>query len=61
MLPDWGGPLCLHGEGGRTTWDKVAYTIAVMTNEQPSMEYGVETIEAVAGAGHEALHGPTGR
>ncbi len=36
--------------------DKPAYTVAVLTNEQSTMEYGIETIETVATYVHDALH-----
>jgi hypothetical protein len=35
---------------------KPAYTIAILTRGQPTMEYGVETIEVAAQAIHHALH-----
>lgn len=37
--------------------DRPAYTIAVLTREQPSWEYGIATIEGVAERVHTALHG----
>ncbi len=34
-----------------------AYTMAVLTSEQSTWEYGIETIETVGGFVHTALHG----
>ena len=34
-----------------------AYSIAVLSKHQPSMEYGVETIQTIASRVHAALHG----
>jgi hypothetical protein len=33
------------------------YTIAILTRGQPTWEYGIETIEGIAGPVHTALHG----
>lgn len=36
---------------------KPAYTMAVLTGEQPTREYGIETIETVGAMVHRRLHG----
>jgi len=38
--------------------DKPAYTMAVLTGQQSSWEYGIETIESVGRMVHERLHAP---
>lgn len=37
--------------------DKPAYTMAVLTGEQPTWDYGIETIEALGQMVHVRLHG----
>jgi hypothetical protein len=37
--------------------DKPAYMMAVLTGEQPTWEYGIETIETLGRLVHARLHG----